>query len=221
MGVKESPSACLAALRVFKQSLKGDDVTRQRPSFGDTCPGPERDTVEKELPMRRLLMSLPAVKSTLMACAALLAGVTVFLPGVGGFGTVTAAPSRSSAMIRTPADLAATHIHIYHLEPSGRWLIRGVVENLGGHPFTGSRTVTLQQVTRSYFGRPHDRVVTLANQIVTKVDSGGWEIGADLPGEPQVGTRFRLIISPGDFNVSNDQLEITYFKGLASRGPVD
>jgi hypothetical protein len=169
--------------------------------------------------MRRLLMNLPAGRSALVACAALLAYVTLHLPGVGDSGAAFAASSRSSAITRTPADLAATHIHIYDLR-SGRWLIRGVVENVGGHSSEGRRTVTLEQVTRSYFSR-RERMVTLATQTVEKVDAGGWEIGADLPGEPQVGTRFRLIISPGDFNVSNDLLEITYAKGIASHGPVD
>jgi hypothetical protein len=169
--------------------------------------------------MLRQRTHLPSGKTALAAVAALLAGVTLFLPVIGGSGTAAAAPSRSSAMIRTPADLAATHIHIYDIR--GRWLIRGVVENVGGHSFAGSRTVTLQQVTRSYFGRPHDTVVTLAAQTVTKVDAGGVEIGADLPGEPRLGTRFRLIVSPGDFNVSNDQLEITYSKDIVSHGPVD
>src|SRR5262249_21225376 len=107
--------------------------------------------------------------------------------------------------VLSPADLAAT-VHVLNEQNLSPWTVKGTVKNIGGLDFTGKRQVTLQQATGNY--GPNGRrpiVVTLATMTVTNLKAGqSVSLQKVFTTEPAPGTRFQLVISPGDVNPDND-----------------
>jgi hypothetical protein len=109
---------------------------------------------------------------------------------------------------RSPADLAAK-VDVINNQNLSPWTVKGVVKNIGGHDFVGERLVTLQQVTGNYGpnGR-RPKVVTLATMKLKNLKAGhSTTLQKVFTVQPAAGTRFQLVISPGDLHPDNDHDE--------------
>jgi hypothetical protein len=149
-------------------------------------------------------------KGLLVLAAA--AGVTLFAVGAGwGDEPPTKIKVTWSGIALSPADLAAS-VSVMNEQNLSPWIVTGIVKNVGGHDYAGKRHVTLQQVTGHYGPKGHrPTVVTLATMTVTTLKAGqSVSLQKVFTVQPVAGTRFQLVISPGDPNPDNDHAEIVF-----------
>jgi len=119
---------------------------------------------------------------------------------------------------RSPADLSAS-VFVTQEQGITQWFVRGITKNIGGLDYVSAhgrlyypgRTLTLQQVTRGARpGRP-DVVRVLATRRISNLKAGdSITLSTVLTQQPAAGTRFQLVISPGDLQSDNDKAERIY-----------
>lgn len=117
----------------------------------------------------------------------------------------------SSPAARSSADLEASVV-VANNQNLAPWTVVGTVKNVGGHDWTGTRTVTLYQViTRRGVGGYRTTSIKLASTTVTSLKAGkSITLSKKFDTQPANGARFELLISPGDVNPANDRAEITF-----------
>jgi hypothetical protein len=159
---------------------------------------------------KRMLLLAAAVGIALFAGSAGLAGD----PPTKTIKVNPAAISQFKAPGKTavsPADLEAT-VFVMNNQNLPPWTVRGVVKNVGGRAFSGKRLVTLYQIDGSYGPKGRrPKYTTLATMTVTSLKGGqSLKVEKAFTVQPYVGTKFQLVISPGDLNPANDAATITF-----------
>jgi hypothetical protein len=158
-------------------------------------------------------------KGMLVLAAA--AGATLFAVGAGSAdepptkfkvnpGAISAfEPSGRAA--RSPADLEAK-VFVMNEQNLAPWIVKGIVKNVGGHEWRGPRLVTLYEVTGSYGpGGRRPKSVILATKTLPSVRAGqSVSLEKVFSTPPSRGTRFVLVISPGDSNPDNDRAQVKF-----------
>jgi hypothetical protein len=111
---------------------------------------------------------------------------------------------------RSPADLEAS-VFVMNNQNLSPWIVKGVIKNAGGHDFTGQRVVTLYRVVGNWGPGRVPRTVALTKITVTSLKAGqSVSLQKVFTVQPAAGTRFMLIISPGDVNPANDHAEVVF-----------
>lgn len=144
---------------------------------------------------------------------ALAAGVTLLVAGAGlADGPQTKTNSRLHIpAARSPADLEAS-VLVQNNQNLPPWTVVGTVKNGGGHDWTGIRSVSLYQLTGRWGpGGRRPTSVKLATMTVTSLKAGrSLTLTKRFYVQPAIGTRFLLVISPGDVNPDNDRAEVVF-----------
>jgi hypothetical protein len=95
-------------------------------------------------------------------------------------------------------DLQAKKLAVVHA--GSQWKVVGVIFNAGPKNYFGGRTYKILE---------NGKVIKSGNVKALKVN-GSELVEAPLRMKPKKGTRFTLVISPGDAKPQNDKLTIVY-----------